>query len=110
MRRLLVVVAAVVVFGAHPSAGGKNVKIRGYVTSVTSPTSFEIEDYRITRDRDLALDFENAGPDVKFALQNLTVGVELQISGVLDDETGQLHAKSVKVDMDQFRVKALTAV
>src|SRR4029079_13259370 len=72
--------------------------------------NFEIEDYRITSDQGLALDFENAGPDVKFALQDLRVGVELQIEGTLDDSTAELKAKSIRIDMDQFRVKPLTAV
>src|SRR3954470_22419600 len=93
------------------SAGDtRTVKIHGYVTQVASPTNFEIEDYRITSDQGVALDFDNAGPDVKFALQDLRVGVDLQISGVLDESTGELRAKSLKIDMDQFRVKPLTAV
>jgi hypothetical protein len=105
------VAAALTVLGIVPLAGAtKNVKIHGYVTQVTSPTNFEIEDYRVTSDRGLALDFDNAGPDVKFVLQDLRVGVEVQIEGVLDDSTADLKAKSIKVDMDQFRVKPLTAV
>lgn len=92
------------------SAQTKNVKIHGYVTQVTSPTDFEIEDYRITSDQAVELDFDNAGPDAKFALRDLRVGVELQITGVLDESTGELRAKSLKIDMDQFRVKPLTAV
>jgi Zn-dependent protease with chaperone function len=100
-----------IALGAVPVAGStKPVKIHGYVTQVTSPTNFEIEDYRITSDQGLALDFENAGPDVKFALQDLRVGVELQIEGTLDDSTAELKAKSIRIDMDQFRVKPLTAV
>ncbi len=100
-----------IVLGAVPVVGSpKTVKIHGYVTQVTSQTNFEIEDYRITSDQGLALDFENAGPDVKFALQDLHVGVELQIEGTLDDSTAELKAKSIKIDMDQFRVKPLTAV
>jgi Zn-dependent protease with chaperone function len=92
------------------NAAPKNIKLHGYVTNVTSPNSFEIEDYKITSDQGLVLDFDNAGPDVKFALQDLRVGVDLQISGTLDDATGELKAKSIKIDMDQFRVKPLTAI
>ena len=33
-----------------PPISAKEVNIRGYVTDVSSPTIFEIEDYRITRD------------------------------------------------------------
>ena len=94
---------------AQPSTT-KNIKIHGYVTQVSSATSFEIEDYRITSERGLVLDFDNEGADVKFALQDLRVGVEVQLGGMLDELTGELRAKSMKVDMDQFRVKPLTAI
>src|SRR5262245_9759126 len=47
----------------------KEIKIRGYITEMRSPTDFDIEDYRITRDEAFVLDFENAGPDVTFQLQ-----------------------------------------
>src|SRR3954453_8201862 len=113
MRRTNTLVLTLVLIAssfATSQAAPKNVKIRGYVTAVTSPNSFEIEDYRITRDQDFALDFENAGPDVKFALQDIRVGVEVQITGTLEESTGELGAKSMKVDLDQFRVKPLTAV
>ncbi len=109
--RASVFAIALIALGAVPLIGStRNVKIHGYVTQVSSPTSFEIEDYRIASDRDLVLDFDNAGPDVKFALQDLRVGVEVQIVGVLDESTGELRAKSMKVDLDQFRVKPLTAI
>jgi D-arabinose 1-dehydrogenase-like Zn-dependent alcohol dehydrogenase len=96
--RLCMALFVIVLFIASSSAASKNVKIHGYVTQVSSPTSFEIEDYRIASDRDLVLDFDNAGPDVKFAVQDLRVGVEVQIVGVLDESTGELRAKSMKVD------------
>ncbi len=99
-----------VAFGVVLSGAPKNVKIHGYITQITSPTAFEIDDYRVSSDQTLALDFDNAGPDIKFALQDLRVGVELQISGALDESTGELKAKSVKIDLDQFRVKPLTAI
>ena len=40
----------------------KDLKIRGYVTSVVSATEFEIEDYRITRDTGFVIDLENPYP------------------------------------------------
>jgi hypothetical protein len=60
----------------------KEVKIRGYVTEVTSPTSFEIEDYRITRDEKFVLDFDNAGSDVSFSPEDIRMGVEVEIRGL----------------------------
>ena len=55
----------------------KDVKIRGYVTEFRTPTDFDIEDYRVTRDQTFALDFENASPDITFQLQDIRVGVGL---------------------------------
>ena len=43
----------------------RDVKIHGCVTRVDSPTQFEIEDYRITRDRSFSLDIENGSPDLR---------------------------------------------
>jgi hypothetical protein len=107
---IAVAVSLLVCSAAAPLASSKTVKLRGYITQVSSPTTFEIEDYRITRDSQFDLDFENAGPDLKFMLQDLRVGVEVELVGVFDDSTGELHAKSMKVDLDQFRLKPLTAI
>jgi len=87
----------------------KNVKIRGYVTEFRSPTDFDIEDYRITRDEAFSLDFENASPDIAFQLSDIRVGVELEIKGSLNEETGELNAASIRVDMEQFRSIKQTA-
>jgi len=87
----------------------KEVKIRGYVTEMRSPMDFDIEDYRITRDEAFVLDFENASPDVTFQLQDIRVGVELEIRGVLDEQTRELKAKTIKVDLEQFRSVKQTA-
>jgi hypothetical protein len=87
----------------------KEVKIRGYVTDLRSSTDFDIEDYRILRDQEFALDFENASPDVAFHLADIRVGVELEIRGTLDEENGELRAKAIKVDLEQFRTIEQTA-
>jgi Zn-dependent protease with chaperone function len=93
-----------------PSTRTQRVKIHGYVTSMSSPTHFEIEDYRITSNDSLSLDFENAGPDVTFTARDVRVGLEVELSGELDEATGELNASSMKVDLDQFRLKPLTAI
>ena len=87
----------------------KEVKIRGYVTEFRSPTDFDIEDYRITRDEAFALDLENASPEIKFALDDIRVGIELEIKGELDESTGVLKAKSIRVDLEQFKSIKQTA-
>jgi Zn-dependent protease with chaperone function len=87
----------------------KDVKIRGYVTEFRSPTDFDIEDYRITRDQTFELDFENASPEITFQLQDIRVGVELEIKGSLNEQTGELKAKAIKVDLEQFKSMKQTA-
>jgi Domain of unknown function (DUF5666) len=87
-----------------------DVKIHGYVTAVNSRTSFDIEDYRITRDTAFKLEFENSSPDLSFNIDDVRVGTELEIKGIYDDATGELHAKSIKVDMEQFRKLKDTAI
>ena len=87
-----------------------DIKIHGYVTAVNSRTSFDIEDYRITRDAAFKLEFENASPDLSFNIEDVRVGTELEIKGIYDDATGELQAKSIKVDMEQFRKLKDTAI
>ena len=80
----------------------KEVKIRGYVTEFRSPTDFDIEDYRVTRDQAFVLDLENVSSDITFQLQDIRVGVELEIKGSLNEQTGELKADAIKVDLEQF--------
>ncbi len=87
----------------------KTVTIRGYVTEFRSPTDFDIEDYKITRDDAFALDFNNASPEITFQLQDIRVGVELEIKGSLNEQTGELKAKAIKVDLEQFKSIKQTA-
>jgi Zn-dependent protease with chaperone function len=88
----------------------RDVKIHGYVTRVVSPTEFEVEDYRVTRDASFSLDIENGDPDLRFRLEDIRVGVEVEIKGLLDDETGELKARSIKVDLEQFKKQKQTAI
>lgn len=109
--RSLVALAAIIVgLSTSASAKVKDIKIRGYVTAVISPTQFEIEDYRITRDEGFSLDLENVSPELQFKPEDIRVGVELEIRGALNDETGELKAKSIKVDLDQFKPVKQTAI
>jgi hypothetical protein len=92
-----------------PVALAKSVKIRGYVTAVKSPTEFEIDDYRITRESTLILEFEKSeGPEEKISFnpEDIRVGTEMEIRGEFDETTRQLSAKSIKVNLeDHQRVK-----
>ena len=92
------------------SADTRQIKIKGYVTNVVSPTQFEIEDYRITRDTMFALEFDNDTPELRFRPEDIKVGVELEIKGTLDESIGTLHATSIKVDLEQFKKAKHTAI
>jgi hypothetical protein len=111
-KRIVLAVLVCATFVPHVHAQStrlKDVKIRGYVTDFRSPTDFDIEDYRISRDEEFALDFENASPEIVFRLDDIRIGVELEIKGTFNEETGELKAKAIKVDLEQFKSIKQTA-
>ena len=115
LQRLLVVVVSLALLCqtavSHPlSPKVKEIKIRGYITALTSPTSFEVEDYRISRDAAIQLEFENQTPGVSFKLEDLRVGTMIEIRGLLNEETNELKANKIKIDLKQFRSLSVTAV
>lgn len=95
---------------ADSLAAARQVKVRGYITNVTSPNAFEIDDYRVTRDESAALEFENETPGAKAGPEALRVGAEVEVSGAYDEATGELKAGRVKVDLEQFRTFKMAAV
>jgi len=88
----------------------KEKKILGYITEFYSPTSFEIEDYRITRDESVEFDFENQSADISFKKEDLRVGTLVEIRGLFDETTNELRAARVKIDLDQFRQLDVTTI
>lgn len=112
VRRIVVAALGCALLSHAVAAQGpklKDVKIRGYVTEFRSPTDFDIEDYRITRADAFVLDLENASPEIAFALSDIRVGVELEIRGQLHEATGALKARSIRVDLEQFKSIRQTA-
>lgn len=102
------VLTASLLFVSAVSLNAKEVKIHGYVTNLISPTQFEIEDYRITRDLSLVLELEKEDADVEtqFRPEDIRVGTELEIKGDYDEKTGELRARSIKVFLeDSKRIK-----
>jgi len=110
MKRMILTVSVVLCL-ALPAAA-KERKIRGYVTNINSPTSFEIEDYRITRDLNLVLEFEKAEGEVAvdFRPEDIRVGTELEIKGDYNEQTGELRAKSIKVILEEYKKIKRTAL
>jgi Zn-dependent protease with chaperone function len=88
----------------------KEIKIVGYITEFHSRNSFEIEDYRITRDESVILEFENQNPEVNFKQSDLRIGTLVEIRGLFDETTSELKATKMKVDLEQFRQLDVTTV
>ncbi|MEZ5429244.1 MAG: M48 family metallopeptidase [Pyrinomonadaceae bacterium] len=108
-KKFLVLLMSVVLFLTTVPAGlaaatskPKKVKIRGYITDVISPTSFEIDQMKVKRDSSLVLDFENQTPEVNFKPEDIRVGTEIEVEGYLDEETEELNATKITVDLEQF--------
>ncbi|MFB3915242.1 MAG: M48 family metallopeptidase [Terriglobales bacterium] len=111
MRRILLCVCALLLLATAVSA--KNVKIHGFVTTVNSPTNFEIDEYKITKDALLALEVEkDESGDAKatFNPEDIRVGTELEIKGDCNESTGELKAKSIKVFLDDTKRIKRTAL
>lgn len=88
----------------------KKIKIRGYITNINSPYSFEIDDYRVSRDEALILDFENQSPDVQFKPEDIRIGTEIEVQGLFNEDTDELKATKVTIDLEQFRKLKNTTV
>ncbi len=95
---------------ARVAATSKQVKIRGYITNVISKTSFEIDDYRVTRDESMVFEFENESAELKFKPEDVRVGAEVEVRGDYDEETRELKASRIKIDLEQFRKFKMTSV
>jgi peptidase M48-like protein/uncharacterized protein DUF5666 len=93
-------------------AAAKAIKIHGYVTNITSPTNFKIEDYRITHDQSLVLDLEKADNDenLTFHPEDIRVGTEMEIKGDYNRETGELRATAIKVFLNDSKKLKRTAM
>ena len=111
MRRLFAIVSIWLFLAG--SLFAKEVTIRGFVTDVKSPTVFEIDDYKITRDRSLAIDISAEEDDksrTAFKPEDLRIGTELEVKGDYDESTGELKAKSIKVIFEDARKLRRTAL
>ena len=88
------------------------ITILGYVTDITSPTSFEIEDYRIDRDPDLVLEMEKAkgGDSIYVGPVDILIGTEVEVNGIYSEETGIVQAQSIKVILEEFKRIKRTAL
>lgn len=88
----------------------KEIKVRGYVTKVNSPTSFEIDNYLISRDASLAYELDKQTPEVSFKPEDIRIGTELEVRGDFNEQTNELKAKKIKIDLSQFRKFKITTI
>jgi len=108
MHRLIAKTLLCVLF-VSAAALCKDVTIHGFVTAINSPTSFEIDDYKVTRDQTVSLDLEKQQTDHPmdaFKPEDTRIGTELEIKGDYDEGSGELKARSIKVfSYDTLTVK-----
>ncbi len=113
-QKLTVCLLSVAVFSTmffgNVSAAVKSVKINGYITNVISPTVFEIDDVKVSRSESLIFNLENQNQAIQFKPEDIRVGTEIEVQGMLDDQTNELKATKVTVDLDQFRKLKNTTV
>jgi hypothetical protein len=98
MRHFTLLVSALLLL-ASPSAS-KDLKVHGFVTADNSPTSFEIDDYKITHDLKLTVVVKKAKSDpavTTFKPEDIRVGTELEITGDYNESTHELKAGSIEV-------------
>lgn len=100
---ILILFAFSFVFTQTIFAKIKDRKIEGYITNFISPTSFEIEDFKIIRTNSTVLIFENQVNNEKFNPDDLRFGTEVEVQGSFNDETNELTANKIKIDLDQFK-------
>lgn len=111
MRRFLAVASVYLFFAGLVFA--KQVTIHGFVTDVKSSTVFEIDDYKVTRDRSAEFDTsaqEGDKSEAAFKPEDIRIGTELEIKGDYDESSGQLKAKSIKVLFENMRKLKRTAL
>ena len=90
----------------------KTKKIKGYITEVHSPTSFEIEDYKIKFEGKYKVELENL-PDesIKFnPKEHIKIGTLIKLKCLVNTETLEAKVKEAKIDLKQFRRLSHTVV
>ena len=78
----------------------RDITIHGFVTAVNSPTSFEIDDYKITAEKPVLLEFDERQDErstAKFTPKDIRIGTELEIAGEYNESSRELKAKSIRV-------------
>jgi len=107
IKKILISAALSSLLGICSLALAKEVTIHGFVTEIKSPTSFEIDDYKVTRSKTVELqlgDDKEEQASRNFNAEDIRVGTELEIKGEYDEATRELQAKSIKAFFKDTRV------
>src|SRR5687767_8993033 len=74
------------------SPKAKEIKVRGYITALTLPTSVEVEGYRVTREESVRFECDNQVAGAVFKPEDLRVGTFVELRGMYNEETHELKA------------------
>lgn len=90
----------------------KTEEIKGYITEINSPTSFEIEDYKMSLDGKYDVELQNVDSKaIKFDPQiHLKVGTLVKIKTKVDTDTLEGRVEEMKIDVKQFRKLSHTTI
>ncbi len=119
MMRMLATfsLSCVVFFFELPIAQSSNAKIKteeikGYITQINSPTSFEIEDYKMSLDGKYDVELQNVeSKAIKFDPQvHLRVGTLVKIKTKVNTDTLEGEVEEMKIDVKQFRKLSHTTI
>jgi hypothetical protein len=90
----------------------KEIEIKGYITEVNSPSSFEIDDYKVTLDGKYDVELQNVEDKaLKFDPRiHIRVGTLVKVKCRVNPETLEAKVEEIKVDVKQFRRLSHTTV
>lgn len=90
----------------------KTLEIKGYITQVNSPSSFEIDDYKISLDGKYDVELQNIEDKaIKFdPAAHIKVGTLVRMKCKVNTETLAARVEEIKIDVKQFRRLSHTAV
>ena len=83
----------------------RTVKIHGYVTEILSYQLFEVEDFRIVRTENLAIEILEKGTDSSAVLspEDLRVGMEVVVRGAFTEFENEIRATSIQIFQEELR-------
>lgn len=119
MKIVSILLVFAILFGSNPSIRSlahdskiKKYEINGYITQVNSPSSFEIDDYKMSLDGKYDVELQNVDDKaIKFDPKvHIKVGTLVKMKCKVNTETLEATVEEIKIDAKQFRRLSHTAV